>query len=70
MPKAAEPVKSLTKVLVQTEHVKELVQECAEDLSSVNTVLKQELAAGNPQPAVESALDKSVAVEDKVTVRK
>jgi hypothetical protein len=61
-----DPGKALTKALVQNEHVKNLVEECAEDLSSVNSVLKQELADGNPPPAVESALDKSEAVEGKV----
>ena len=47
-------IKRANKVLVQTEHVKELVQECAEDLSSVNTVLKQELAAGTRNPQLKA----------------
>ena len=66
LPKGTPPVKALTHVLAQNEHVKNLVEECAEDLSSANSVLKQELADGDPQPAVESALDKSEAVEGKV----
>ena len=58
-PESAGPVKALTKVLVQNEHVKDLVEECAEELSSVNTALEQEIEDGSPQPAVEAALDKT-----------
>lgn len=61
-----KPVPSLTKVLGQSEHVKALVEECAEGLSSVNVDLKAELAGQDPQPAVERALEKSEAVENKV----
>ena len=64
--KDGAPVKSLTNVLVQSEQVKDLVVEAAEELSSVNTVLKQELATSDPLPGVENALGKSEAVEDKV----
>ena len=62
----ANPARSLTEVLGQSEHVKDLVEECAAELSSVNTALKQELAEGDPLPGVEHALEKSEAVEDKV----
>jgi diguanylate cyclase (GGDEF)-like protein len=62
----ANPAKSLTKVLGQSEHVKDLVEECAAELSSVNTVLKQELADGDALPGVEHALERSEAVENKV----
>jgi diguanylate cyclase (GGDEF)-like protein len=65
-PKDAAAAKSLTRVLGQSEHVKGLVEEAAEELSSVNTVLKQELAEQNPPPGVENALAQSEAVEDKV----
>jgi diguanylate cyclase (GGDEF)-like protein len=70
-PKAAAskggiPVESLSNVLGQSEQVKGLVVEAAEELSSVNTVLKQELAAPHPLPGVENALNKSEAVEEKV----
>ena len=65
-PHETTPAKSLTRVLGQSEQVKDLVVEAAEELSSVNTVLKQELAEGNPHPGVEDALEKSEAVEDKV----
>jgi diguanylate cyclase len=50
---------SLTKALDQSEHVKSIVEECAEDLSSVNTALTQELASAAPPPRVAVALEKS-----------
>ncbi len=65
-PADAPAAKSLTRVLGQSEQVKDLVEEAAEELSSVNTVLKQELAEQNPAPGVENALAQSEAVEDKV----
>ena len=61
-----KPDKSLTKALVQSERVKDMVEEAAEELSSVNTVLKQELADQDSQPAVENAIQKSESVEIKV----
>jgi diguanylate cyclase (GGDEF)-like protein len=64
--KVAKPTKSLTKVLGQSEHVKGLVEEAAEELSSINEVLKQELEEQEPLPGVEDALEKSEAVEEKV----
>ena len=57
---------NLAKVLDQSEHVKEVVGECATELSSVNTVLKQELKDQDSPPQVENALEKSDAVESKV----
>jgi diguanylate cyclase (GGDEF)-like protein len=57
---------SLTHVLGQAEHIKDLVEECAEDLSTVNTTLKQGLNQQHPLPVVEVALQKSEAVEGKV----
>ena len=53
-------------MLSQSERIKESVTECAEELASVNSHLKQELAAHGPLPIIEGALEKSVAVEDKV----
>ena len=58
--------KALSKVLGQTEKVKVLVDEAAQDLSSVNSVLKQGLERGNTTPGIEIALGKSEAIEDKV----
>jgi diguanylate cyclase len=62
----AEQGKSLTHVLVKFEHVEALVKESAEELSTVNADIKQELANQGSLPGVENALQKSKAVEDKV----
>lgn len=62
-PKAAN---SLTQVLGESERVKDIVDDCADDLSSVNAGLKRELLDGEPSPGVEDALQKSEAVENKV----
>ncbi len=56
----------LTKALDQTERVKNIVEECAEDLSSVNIALTQELAGSAPPPRVAVAIKKSGVVEAKV----
>lgn len=66
VPEDVKSSKSLSKVLDQSEHVKDLVVEAAEELSSINTVLKQEITDGNLLPVVENAIEKSAAVEDKV----
>lgn len=63
VPNAESP---LTKALVQSKHVIELIQESVEGLSSVNTALKRELASNAAPRAVEIALDKNAAIEDKV----
>jgi diguanylate cyclase len=55
---------SLTNVLGQSEHATELVKESAEELASVNSVLKEEIA--HVDPAVAAALEKSGEVEKKV----
>ena len=62
----AKQHKSLTNVLVKSEHVETLVKESAEELSTVNADIKQELAHQGSLPGVENALQKSKAVEDKV----
>jgi diguanylate cyclase (GGDEF)-like protein len=66
LPKGAEPVKSLTQVLGQSEHVKELVEEFAKELLSVNKALKEETVNRDRLPGVENALEKSEAVAQKV----
>ena len=66
LPKDTEHAKSLTDVLAQSEQVKILVQESANELSSVNVTLKHELTEPALPPAVESVLEKSVAIEEKV----
>lgn len=53
-------------MLGQNEHARNLLDECAAELSSSNDGLKNELAAGHGLPAVENALEKSEAVENKV----
>lgn len=57
---------SMTEVLGQSERVKAIVEECADDLSSVNAGLKHELKDGEVSPGIENALEKSEAVETKV----
>ena len=66
VPNLKKPGKALTKVLGQAEMVKILVEEAAQDLSSVNSVLKEGLEGGNATPGIEKALQKSEAIEDKV----
>lgn len=66
VPKAVKASRSLNKVLDQSEHIKDLVVEAADELSSVNAVLKQGLTDQEPLPGVENAIEKSEAVEDKV----
>ena len=57
---------SLTHTLGKNERVKDLVEECADDLSTVNAGLKEELVSGENLPGVENALEKSELVESKV----
>ena len=61
-----KPGNSLARVLEQSEHVKQLVEESAEELASANEVLKRELAHRNTPPLLEDALVKSEAAESKV----
>ena len=56
----------LIRALDQSEQVKDKVEECAAELSSVNAVLKEEIADGVPLHVVESALGMSEEVEVKV----
>ena len=65
-PATPKPGSSLAKVLEQSEHVKQLVEESAEELASANEVLKRELAHRNRPPLLEDALVKSEAAESKV----
>lgn len=66
LPVSGKPAKSLNNVLDQSEQVKDLVEECAEELASVNTAIRQELAEQNPLPGVAGALEQSMAIEGKV----
>ena len=64
--KGTRSADSLTQVLGQSERVKDIVEECADDLSSVNAGLMRELLGGEVSPGVENALEKSEGVESKV----
>ena len=56
----------LIRALDQSEQVKETVEQCAAELSSVNAVLKEEITDGLPIDEVERALGLSEKVEEKV----
>lgn len=65
-PVAAAARKKLIDVLGESEHVKELVDQSAQELSSVNTGLTKEMSSGHRPPGMRAALEKSQSVEDKV----
>lgn len=52
--------------LNQSEQIKDKIEECAQDLSSINEVLKEEIIQHLPMEQVVQALHKSEEVEDKV----
>lgn len=58
--------KNLSTVIAHSESIKDKVQVCADDLSVVNTVLKEELSIKNPQPSIKNAIKKNSKVENKV----
>ena len=58
--------KTLSTVIIKSELIKDMVQVCADDLSTVNTVLKKELSIKNPQPSIKNAIKKNTSVENKV----
>lgn len=66
LPKGTKSVKSLTQVLRESEDVKNIVKESADELASVNMVLNEEFANQDHLPKVENAIEKSEAVEIKV----
>lgn len=57
---------ALVTALNQSEHVKDKVEECAQELSSINEVLKQEITERVPLDVVEQAFHQSEGVEVKV----
>ncbi len=57
---------TLSTVIVHSELIKDMVQVCADDLSTVNTILKEELSIKNPQPSIKKAIKKNTTVESKV----
>ena len=58
--------KKLSNVIAHSESIKDLVQVCADDLSVVNTVLKEELSITHSKPSVKNAVKKNTTVENKV----
>ncbi|WP_126391259.1 GGDEF domain-containing protein [Pseudanabaena sp. ABRG5-3] len=58
---------SLKLVLEQSEDIKEKVKEAAEQIGSVNAVLKQEEKGSCPYPTIEEAIAQNEAAEQKVT---
>lgn len=58
--------KTLSTVISKSESIKDMVQVCADDLSTVNKVLKEELTIKKSQPSVKNALKKNTTVENKV----
>lgn len=56
----------LLKARGHTNQAKGMVEAAAEELVSVNSALKQELALGDPAPAIQQALSQSEDVEHKV----
>jgi diguanylate cyclase (GGDEF)-like protein len=65
-PAKAAQASSMTNLLGQSKQVKMLVDESAEELSSVNTVLKKEAKSKNQLSGIEGALEMSEAIEGKV----
>jgi len=58
--------KSLTQAIGKSERIKEVVEECATELSMVNTVLKEQLDEPTARADVAREVQKSEAVEAKV----
>ncbi len=58
--------KSLTQAIGKSERIKEVVEQCATELSTVNTVLKGQLDKTSAQAEVAGAVYKSEVVEAKV----
>jgi diguanylate cyclase (GGDEF)-like protein len=65
-PGALAKPESLIHAVNQSEKIKDVVEECADELSSVNSVLKEELGKRPTHQGVEVALQKSDAIESKV----
>jgi hypothetical protein len=65
-PDVAAHAKALTQVLGQSEQVKLLVEECADELSSANRALKEEVAGQKQLSGIDDALEKTEAIESKV----
>lgn len=66
LPEGAQAAKSLSQVLKESELIKDMVKESADELASVNVILNEEFSNRNRLPEVEMALEKSEAIEIKV----
>ncbi len=66
LPSPKKLPKRLSKALGQTEKVKALVEEAAQDLSSVNSDLKEGIESESPLQSMEKVLVQSEAIEEKV----
>ncbi len=58
--------KKLPNVIAHSESIKDLVKVCADDLSIVNTVLKEDLLIKKSKLAIKNAIKKNTKVENKV----
>ena len=67
-PPSKKQVWALSNALVQSEEVKNMVVEAADDLALVNAVLRQEVAGQGAPPGVEEALEQAEIIEEKVHV--
>ncbi len=65
-PANGKPAKALVGALKQNEQIKDLVEEVAEELATVNEVLTEELSGADTPPVVQDAIEKSVGAEIKV----
>ncbi len=63
---AVVPIPPLVSALNHSEQIKGKVEECAQELASVNAVIKEEITEHLPLEQVERALHQSEQVEDKV----
>lgn len=57
---------ALNRVLDQSEQIKDVVEECAAELSTVNSALNEELGDQPLAPALKAALEQSETVESRV----
>lgn len=60
------PLESLAQAIGKSERIKEVVEECASELSGVNAILKEQLDESDERPEIASAVQRSEAVEAKV----
>ena len=66
MSKISERASSLHQLVEQSADIKDLVEQCATDLSQVNSSIAQELVNHDAMPAVERALGKNMQIEEGI----